>query len=193
MTNLLYETPPDFVEIGGNRYSVVTDFRDWLRFFDLQSDNSIQQTERVLMMLEWYRDVPPIRSAEDAEEALDALVAFATRQEPDSEERAKGKQSGNASTERLLSWSYDSPYIYAAFLAVYGIDLDKVETMHWHKFLALFDALPEDTPIKKRIAYRGVNLAAIKDKNERKRIRKIKDAIRIPQPDLDAYQCGDYF
>ena len=65
--------------------------------------------------------------------------------------------------------------------------------MHWHKFLALFDALPEDTPIKKRIAYRGVNLAAIKDKNERKRIRKIKDAIRIPQPDLDAYQCGDYF
>ena len=44
--------------------------------------------------------------------------------------------------------------------------------MHWHLFLALFDALPEDTPIKQRMYYRGVNIGDIRDKNGKQRIRK---------------------
>ncbi|MDE6730404.1 MAG: bacteriophage Gp15 family protein [Oscillospiraceae bacterium] len=48
-----------------------------------------------------------------------------------------------------------------------------VNEMHWHVFLNLFNTLPEDVPIKQRMFYRSVNLSSIKDKNERKRIRKI--------------------
>lgn len=92
-----------------------------------------------------------------------------------------------------LSWQYDAAYVYAAFLSVYHMDLQQVEQMHWHLFLGLFDALPDETPIKQRMGYRSVNLAEIKDKNERRRIRKIQDRIRIPQPELDGYQCGAFF
>lgn len=93
----------------------------------------------------------------------------------------------------MLSWQYDAAYVYAAFLSVYHMDLQQVEQMHWHLFLGLFDALPDETPIKQRMGYRSVNLAEVKDKNERRRIRKIQDRIRIPQPELDGYQCGAFF
>ena len=37
-------------------------------------------------------------------------------------------------------WLIDSEYIWAAFIQQYGIDLLK-EDLHWHSFLALFNAL----------------------------------------------------
>lgn len=185
--NLLYESPPDTVEVGGKAYPVYTDFRDWLRFFDMQEDASLSQREKLYLMTEWYREKPPPQLLE---ESLKALVLFASRKDAPPEESGEPQQR---STDKVLSWSFDAPYVYAAFLSAYHIDLLTVAHLHWHVFLALFEALPEDTPIKKRMGYRGVNLAAIKDKSERKRIRKIQDSIRIPRKELDAYQCGAFF
>ena len=45
----------------------------------------------------------------------------------------------------------------------------------------LFDGLSEKNEIKQRIYYRSVDLSTIKDKEERKRIRKIQNSIRLPQ------------
>ena len=45
----------------------------------------------------------------------------------------------------------------------------------------LFDGLSEKNEIKQRIHYRGINLSSIKDKEERKRIRRIQNSIRLPQ------------
>lgn len=143
--NLLYDALPDTVTVDGKAYRIYTDFRDWLRFYDMQEDDSISRRDKLLLMLEWYMDKPP------------------------------------------------AAYVYAAFLSVYHMDLQQVEQMHWHLFLGLFDALPDETPIKQRMGYRSVNLAEVKDKNERRRIRKIQDRIRIPQPELDGYQCGAFF
>lgn len=185
--NLLYEAPPDTVEVGGTAYPIYTDFRDWLRFFDMQEDSSISRREKLLLMLEWYRKKPP---PELLQESIEALIRFASRKEalPEEDEDPERK-----STDRVLSWNYDAAYVYAAFLSVYRIDLLTAPQMHWHIFLALFDALPEDTPIKQRMGYRAVNLAAVKDKNERIRIQKIQNSIRIPGEKLDAYQCGAFF
>lgn len=185
--NLLYEAPPDTVEVGGRAYPVYTDFRDWLRFFDMQDDAELSQRDKMLLMLEWYQEKPPI---ELLEESLKALISFASRKDASSENTQESTQK---STDKILSWNFDAAYVYAAFLSVYHIDLLTVPEMHWHVFLALFDALPDDTPIKQRMGYRAVNLASVKDKNERKRIKKIQDSIRIPHEDLDAYQCGAFF
>ncbi len=182
--NLLYEALPEVVTVGGSVYPIYTDFRDWLRFFDLQEETAISQRDKLRLMLAWYKEQPP---PELAKEAIEALLSFAVR----------GKQltntSGQKSTDRVLSWSYDAPYIYAAFLSVYRIDLLSIPYLHFHAFMGLLDGLPEDTPLKQRMGYRAVNLSAIKDKNEKKRIRKIKDSIRIPQAKLDAYQTGAFF
>lgn len=185
--NLLYEAPPDTVEVGGNAYPVYTDFRDWLRFFDMQEDSSIDKREKLLLMLEWYKEKPPV---DLLQESLEALILFASRKDAPPED---DREPGRKSTDKVLSWNFDAAYVYAAFLSVYHIDLLTIPEMHWHVFLALFDALPDDTPIKQRMGYRSVNLSAVKDKNERKRIKKIQDSIRIPREELDAYQCGEFF
>ncbi|WP_295219767.1 bacteriophage Gp15 family protein [Ruminococcus sp.] len=185
--NLLYEAPPDTVEVGGKAYPVYTDFRDWLRFFDMQEDSSIDKREKILLMLEWYKEKPPV---DLLQESLEALILFASRKDAPPED---DREPGRKSTDKVLSWNFDAAYVYAAFLSVYHIDLLTIPEMHWHVFLALFDALPDDTPIKQRMGYRSVNLSAVKDKNERKRIKKIQDSIRIPREELDAYQCGEFF
>lgn len=174
--------------VDGKAYRIYTDYRDWLRFYDMQEDDGLSKREKLLLMLEWYIDKPPLSCLE---EALEALIGFATRSEEQPEQRQE--HSGRKTTDRVLSWQYDAAYVYAAFLSVYHMDLQQVEQMHWHLFLGLFDALPDETPIKQRMGYRSVNLAEIKDKKERLRIRKIQDRIRIPQPELDGYQCGAFF
>ena len=184
----LYDALPDTVTVDGKAYRIYTDYRDWLRFYDMQEDDGLSKREKLLLMLEWYIDKPPLSCLE---EALEALIGFATRSEEQPEQRQE--HSGRKTTDRVLSWQYDAAYVYAAFLSVYHMDLQQVGQMHWHLFLGLFDALPDETPIKQRMGYRSVNLAEIKNKNERLRIRKIQDRIRIPQPELDGYQCGAFF
>lgn len=183
---MLYEALPDSVTVAGNAYPIYTDFRDWLKLFDLQEEQAFGQEEKAIMMLSWYKEKPPVMHMQ---EALEALVRFACRKTDIKVNLEKQQKS----TEKILSWNFDAPYIYTAFLSVYGVDLLKIQEMHWHVFLSLFDGLPEDTPIKRRMYYRARNLSAIKDKNERKRIRKIKQAIQIPKEKLDAYQIGDFF
>lgn len=185
--NLFYEELPDSVTVSGSSYQIYTNFRDWLKFFDLQEDTKISQRDRILLMFRWYKEIPPL---EHAEEALNALIAFAVR---DEKAIQKAKKNKNKSTSKILSWSYDAAYIYSAFLPAYQIDLLKTENMHWHLFLNLFDALPEDMPVKQRMSYRAVNLSTVRDKAERKRIRKIQEQIRIPHEKLSASQTGDFF
>lgn len=190
--NLLYDPPPNTVALpDGIDYEIYTDFRDWIRFFDMQEDPALSQRDKLMLMLEWYRDKPPLGQLEAA---LEALVRFAARKEaPPSDAPDPAGASTERSTDRVLSWRYDAAYVYAAFLSVYHIDLIQTQHMHWHIFLALFDALPDDTPIKQRMGYRSVNLAAVKDQKERRRIAKIQERIRIPTEALDAYQCGEFF
>ena len=57
----------------------------------------------------------------------------------------------------------------------------------------LFDGLSEDTEIRQRIMYRGINLADIKDKEERKRIAKIQRSIQLPAEELTDYEIGNAF
>jgi hypothetical protein len=102
-----------------------------------------------------------------------------------------GNSKGNA--KPLFSFRADYPYIMAGFLRDYGIDLSEIEYLHWWKFRMLFEGLSEDTEIKQRIMYRGINLEEIKDKDEKKRIRKIQNAIRLPEEILTDYDIGNAF
>lgn len=60
----------------------------------------------------------------------------------------------DSSGDIVVDYEEDGEYIYASFLQAYGIDLTECD-LHWHKFLALFRSLPEDTMIVKIMGYRG--------------------------------------
>ena len=75
---------------------------------------------------------------------------------------------------------YDAGYVLAAFRQAYNIDLRNIRYMHWYEFRWLFEALPDNIPLKERINYRSINVSDIKDNKERSRIRKIQRATALP-------------
>ncbi|MCM1316271.1 MAG: bacteriophage Gp15 family protein [Muribaculaceae bacterium] len=188
MINILFEELPAAIGVSGRFYKIATDFRDWIAFFDMMSDTELEQKQKMLTALAWFSDEIP----EDIVGAYTALTDFAAcsgmKKNPENQ-----KKSNSNSGVPTLSWLYDSAYVLGAFQQVYNIDLIRVKYMHWWEFSALFEALPEDTPIKKRIAYRQIRLSDIKDKERRKQILKIKRAVDFPHEPVSAQKIGEIF
>lgn len=188
--NILYERFPESVKVNGEYYMVITDFREWLRFAELVEDDSVPWQIKCRLLLQWYTD----RIPDDIEAAIYALGDFFTckkmYQEDSEEEEEEQKR-----IKPVFSFSEDAGCIYAAFREAYGIDLQKVNYMHWFEFRSLFDWLPDSTEIKQRIMYRAIDPGIVQDKNERKRIKKIQRAIALKQKrhKMNDYEIGDMF
>ena len=174
--NILTDTLPESVEVDGKRYPIHTDFRDWISFFLLHEDKELTDVEKIHISMNWYIEIPDNRIA-----AYQALQEFAACQ---SLPKPKGKKAG--ATAPVFSYLHDSPYLFADFLRFYQINLQTTQ-LHW------FEGMPEDSSTKQRIAYRSVNLGAIKDKKERARLAKIQRAVAIPRPPMTAEEVGNLF
>ena len=187
--NVLYDEFPDYVEVDGKLYKIITDFRDWIRLNDLVDDDEVNDIDKVNLLLMWFDSEVP----DNIEGAIYALGDFLTARGiyRDSETGEKKKDITQA-----FSFSEDAGCIYSAFRECYGIDLQTVEYMHWWKFQTLFDWLPQDTEIKQRMMYRTVNLNDITDKEERKIAKRIQERIKLKKKHkkyVSDYDIGDAF
>ena len=192
MLNVLYEEFPNYVLVHGIHYGIETDFREWIRFSELVEDDTVQWQEKVDLMLRWYRENTP----DDLEAALYALGDFlAARSLYKSREEELCDKSDNECKEPVFSFSEDAGCIYSAFVDCYGIDLQRVSYMHWWKFRTLFDGLPQSTEIKQRMMYRSMDANLIKDKEERRRVKRIQKAIALKKKNrhMSDYEIGDVF
>lgn len=188
MINLLFEELPDTVEVSGSFYKIATDFRSWIAFFDMMENNELSQKQKISFALRWFENKIP----HDIVKGYNALADFASCKGIHFESPKK-EISESFTKVPSLSWLYDSAYVLGAFRQVYGIDLIRISYMHWWEFSALFEALPEDVPIKKRIAYRQINASEIKDKERRKQVLKIKNVISFPHKPVSAKETGEIF
>ena len=191
--NLFYEAFPDSVKVHGEEIDIITDFREYIRLLDMLKCKELNGTQRITILKEYFLADISIDS-----EAIHALTGFVTmdmkERDPNSEEEEEGaEEQEEAGKKNLFSYEIDYPYILSGFLRDYGIDLETVNYLHWWKFRMLFDGLSEDTEIKQRIMYRGINLSNIKDKEERKRISKIQRSIQLPAEELTDYEIGNAF
>ena len=82
--------------------------------------------------------------------------------------------------------------IYSAFMSQYGIDLQKIKFLHWWEFKAMFECLNDDNKIVEVMGYRSINLAKIKDKDEKARIRKLKKLYALPDMRTDEEKQADF-
>lgn len=185
--NPIYESFPESVRIAGIDYPVITDFREWLKFSDMIHDKSIQQKEKLKLLLMWFSDETP--QVLDIE-AVEALFSFyeAVQLEPDSIEEEEDETVGEDEEvlkPPIFDWRIDARFIIGDFRRYYGIDLINIEYLHWWHFRCLFSALPDDSMCQKRMAYRSVNIGSIKDARERNRIARIQRSIAIP------YECNE--
>ncbi|GHU57294.1 hypothetical protein AGMMS49975_22570 [Clostridia bacterium] len=154
---------PDFVKIGGTEYEVFTDFRDWIKFELLISDDDVSYEEKTELIFDWYIDeLPPF-----CKESIDALFKFYLCGKEFTEDNG-------GENEQFLCFEQDAALIYAAFMQTYKINLLTIKYLHWWEFKALFDGLPEDTRLMKVIGYRTVDTSKM-DAEDKKRYEKLKE------------------
>lgn len=177
MINPLYEPFPETVTADGVEYPILTDFREWIRFADMLNDKAIADRTKLVLMTQWFEITPERITGE----LFKAVVAFyrADALEPEKSQDDDCCDDDIVQRPPLLDWKYDAKYIIGDFLRCYGIDLLTAE-MHWWRFRCLFSALPEDSTVQKRIAYRSVDAGIIKNEKERQRILAIQRQIAIP-------------
>lgn len=141
--------PSCLVSDAGEVARIETDFRTWLKFQRLLTD------EHVLWLGIFPNEEPPAWPWFQA--ALEFLKS----------ENLAPKGTGGRSKRRTLDMFIDGDYIVASFQQAYGIDLTDSELdMHWHRFLALLRGLPKDTKLAEVMGWRAYERRDSKRKPE---------------------------
>lgn len=186
--NLLYDTYPENVLLCGEPVKIVTDYKDWLRFYDMMHDSDCSEREKLETLLQFYLQSIPARAVPEMHKPL---IDFFTMKGV----REGCQEEGGAIRNRkpLYDFKFDADCIISGFWQDYGIDLTENRYMHWWKFRILLDGLSADTEFKQRVMYRNTDVGQIKDGKERQRIQKIQRAIAIPCQAPTDFETGDMF
>ena len=177
--NLLTTSLPDTITVDGREYAIHTDFRDWIRFCEMLLDEELTKVEKAYISMMLFKKQP-----EDVAKSVKALTNFYLMEEheEDQEELTEEVEEHTEETEvtpkPVYDWTVDSAYIIGAFQKTYGIDLTNIKYMHWWKFKALFTSIIE-FDLEERIGYRALDTSKIKDKDERKRLDRIKKSLML--------------
>lgn len=154
MINLTRTSLPNTVCVCGRDVFIRTDFRLWLRFEQNLKDIKNGGTFDVS---DFFVSEKPSSFGATPEQILLGMSEFA---HPARELPRKINNSNNAV---LVDFSIDADLIYAAFRQQYNINLlDPELKLHWHEFLALFNALTDATLMAKVMGYRAYNKSSNK-------------------------------
>lgn len=172
MMNILIDPLPTSVEIDNKQYEINSDFRTAIIFEMLMQDEEVDEYDKIFTALELFYPTIP----RNLQQGIDKIMWFYAGNTI----KSNGVGKGVTKSEQQYNYEYDADYIFAAFLDQYGIDLNEIEYMHWWKFKALFKNLKEDNLIVKIMQYRSIDLRKIKDKEEQKRYKELKELYKIP-------------
>lgn len=189
--NLFYEDLPCSICFGEEEIPIITDYRDYIRLFDMVKDEQLTKQEKVYFLSCYFKTQPS-----DFKEAVNALIDFANMEPLKTSGRTEQSEEdiGEAeSAKEVYSFKYDYAYILSGFLQCYQINLRTIDYMHWWEFRCLFNGLPADTEIKQRINYRSMDIRTVKNKDERKRIQRIQEKIKLPNGEMSDYEIGNAF
>ncbi|MFK8242811.1 MULTISPECIES: Gp15 family bacteriophage protein [unclassified Facklamia] len=94
----------------------------------------------------------------------------------------KQEEEDDIGDERpLFSFKHDSDYIYASFMQAYGIDLiDKQDNLHWRKFNALLNGLPDNTKFMNVLRIRSWKPSKHDDAKYKEEMRKLQNQYGLP-------------
>lgn len=175
------------VAIDGKNYPLRTDFRTWLRFGTLLENENMTTKEKLVRIFDLcFVDETP----HNVTATLAALKGFYCANETLSDKSKTG--SARAVTAPTIDFEIDAPMLYAAYRQCYGIDLaDDREALHWHVFLALLRALPENCRLAQIMTYRATDLTAISSPELRKQYADLKERFVLPDRRNTAQRQAD--
>lgn len=172
----LYEQFPNRIEVGGRLYPLTLYFDRVLRFLDLLESEDYSPEEITQAGFAWLTDCgknPPI---EVQSEVLNRLISEIIAP-------PKRRISGGEKLQKAVDFSYDAAEIYASFMRDYHIDLEKEQgKMHWCAFIALFNGLSEDSPIKRIMKIRTEKIPPPNRHNAKQiqRLTELKTLYALP-------------
>lgn len=182
--NILTEALPNSVRIGGSEIGINADFRASLSFETMLMEKEGRSEEEIIIQALdlYYDDRWKAMPYESGREAIEKMLWFYRCGRPDP------KQKKSRLKAPPYSYDYDAPYIYAAFLEQYGVDLQAVNFLHWWKFRAMFDALAENTRIMEVIKIRAIELDGNMNKEQKAYYRKMKKLYELPRKEKSEEQ-----
>ena len=162
---------PQGISIDGIFYTVNTDFKVWIEIANIISSkelNIFEKAEKSLALC--YKESLP----DTFSNAINGMFEFyRCGKIPANPEKT------SAFAKPVIDLIEDRDMIAAAFLHDYNIDLFSTP-MHWWEFKALLSSLSEDNKIVKIMGYRAINIADIKDKEQKKFYKKMKSLYSLP-------------
>lgn len=186
--NLLTRQPPMYLKIGDYCVSINTDFRLMVEFelLLIEGTESEDFNDRFVTLLEHL--IPDLESydAISQDEFTKAIMQYYLcgrdySSEINSDNGESGEMDDEPPAERIYSFNYDDEYIYAAFMEAYGIDLTQAN-MHWWKFRALFNALPQSCMFSRILGYRGMEITNDMSSSQKDFYRKMQRKFALPLP-----------
>lgn len=163
-----------------------TDFRTAITFELLMQNPKYSVQAKTYQTLKLF--YPHLEQVTDLEKALNNIIWFYSCDN-------KNKTSQNNENKRekqIYSYEFDNELIYSAFKNQYNIDLEEIEYLHWWKFKAMFNGLKSDNRIVEIMGYRAMDLSKIKDKEERKRYRKLQRIYALPDMRTQEQKESDF-
>ena len=156
---------PETLDADGVAYPVNGDFRVALKIFRLLDDPDIADRHKPALAcgLFYPGDVPP-----------DGMRLMLEWLSPGDKSR---RRDPNAPP---MDFEFDADVMYASFLQQYGIDLLRVERLHWYAFLTLLRGLGEGTALSARLYVRGRDTSKLRGK-EKQSAEAAKHNAQIPR------------
>lgn len=187
--SLLTAALPKTVRVRGRSFAVQTDFRAILALYETLEDDAQSEASRALSALRrFYGDSLP----RDLAAAATAMRGFLAPQLCDEENEGAAADAKRSARAPDFSFVTDAPYIYAAFLEQYGMDLLEVAYLHWHAFLALFAALSQGTRFGEIRAARAAVITADMSPAQKEYLREMKKRFALTaRADADTARLTD--
>lgn len=150
----------DTIQIDDTKYIVNASFDVILRLFDLLDDKGINPSLRIETALNMLiGNSLDNYKIEDKADILKTILSNYVKMEEKQIYDISGEPLPDfliGKKEKTLDYNVDADLIYAAFIQVYGIDLiEQQGKLHWSKFQALMNGLPEGTTLSTIMGYRA--------------------------------------
>lgn len=168
--SILTKKLPTSLIIGGETYTINTDFRTSIEFEELLNNKTLEDEEIWNKALNLYYPIIP----QDLEEAISQMLWFYRC----GKELKETKEDETSNKEEIYSFEYDGDSICSAFKEQYNSDLTS-EYLHWWQFKAYFNSLNENTDIRKKMSIRSMDINKL-PLEQREQYKKLKKAYEIP-------------
>lgn len=176
---MLLNKCPNAIQVYDEIFDIETNARLWLnislQLSKLNTSDTNYGFKVVDILLSSVKNTQSIKEQYN-KKLIDKLYWFLNLGKTNEELKEEADKSTRGSGEKLYSFEKDETLIFSAFYRTYKIDIEKeLETLHWWKFMAMFNDLDEHTKfVSVYMYYRGMDTSEsviYKNANEKEKQR----------------------